>query len=682
MKAARTNSIERLSLEVRTASLKQANTFKDQLDSFVRYELLKFLEDYLGQFEGLVHSQINLEQLNIECDIGSKDWRFDLLHKWELALRKQLEPVIQSQIKSASQTPPDGQENQQPLLYFLKHGRLPWWLDLAPGEAAMDAWLYEQLASDQIKRQLIKGLSSDLQRQRLIKQFKDGYLLSLLDNTFLKTDFWTAAKKKQWAKAVADTSNKQRFLLWELILLMHAPMPGLPIASLLNTNTAHKQIFYGFTKAASAELSTFISDLARHSKAKWAIKAVKKLSSWPETISPKNSQESLEVEPLNPAVLDNTEVVSKPEENNPDRDYDHLANTTDRQTLHGKHEQHQKLLQDQQDQQDQKDQQDQQDQQQSKESSSSKSKTDVNDAIESLTELPADKVSQAETLTDQPNDSNENTFDLEAWSRETDPILNDEQIKSDPSQRSDNSGVESDQDQTVQKNRAKESEDSKTFDLTDTNSLEMATDTVMESKEATAKGIPPWEEQIEPKLKPKEHNNLDKGFEVKTSEEKSMYLQHCGFLLVHPFLKPFLKNCGLINDNGGLADKIKTAELLHYTATGKVAAYEHELLFFKFLCDIPQGYAMERSFDLSEDLKTKADELLTAVLGHLPQLGSSSIDLLRGEFLSREGKIVIGKETHKIIVARKTQDILLNNVPWNLSLIKLPWLKKIIYMDW
>ena len=174
---------------------------------------------------------------------------------------------------------------------------------------------------------------------------------------------------------------------------------------------------------------------------------------------------------------------------------------------------------------------------------------------------------------------------------------------------------------------------------------------------------------------------LDQGFESKSTLNKSLYMPNCGFILIHPFLSAFLKNCELLSKNGQLKDKIKTAQLFFYTATGRTSAYEHELHFFKFLCDIPQGYSIDRAFDLSQELLDKSDELLEAVLGHLPQLGSSSIALLRNEFLCREGKLELGG-TNKLLVSRKTQDLLLENLPWGLSVLKLPWLKKLTYIEW
>ena len=67
---------------------------------------------------------------------------------------------------------------------------------------------------------------------------------------------------------------------------------------------------------------------------------------------------------------------------------------------------------------------------------------------------------------------------------------------------------------------------------------------------------------------------------------------------------------------------------------------------------------------------------------HWSGLKSTSIDLLRNEFLKREGKLDIQDNNPRIFIEKKTQDILLEKIPWNISVTKIPWIEKLIYTDW
>ncbi len=174
----------------------------------------------------------------------------------------------------------------------------------------------------------------------------------------------------------------------------------------------------------------------------------------------------------------------------------------------------------------------------------------------------------------------------------------------------------------------------------------------------------------------------DSNFIEDPTKSAAIYTAHCGLLLLHPFLATFLKRCELISDSGKLTDKALVVQLLYYTATGQDKPYEHQTVFEKFLADYPIGIPLDRTNALPEHLKEKADNLIVAVLEHLPQLKSSSVALFRHEFLTRSGKLMLNTNHNKVIIARKSFDILLNSMPWNMSLIKLPWLKNRIHLDW
>lgn len=168
----------------------------------------------------------------------------------------------------------------------------------------------------------------------------------------------------------------------------------------------------------------------------------------------------------------------------------------------------------------------------------------------------------------------------------------------------------------------------------------------------------------------------------KTKAPKTYLVQNAGLILLHPFLKQLFTACGFLNESNQIIKPNEAVHLLHYIATKKEQQFESNLLFEKFICNIPIQQPIERNVKLSESIKQQAEDMLKAVLQNWEPLKNSSIDLLRNEFLQRTGKIDLTKEHPHIIVEKKTQDILLDKLPWNYSLCKLPWMNTLIFTDW
>jgi len=145
----------------------------------------------------------------------------------------------------------------------------------------------------------------------------------------------------------------------------------------------------------------------------------------------------------------------------------------------------------------------------------------------------------------------------------------------------------------------------------------------------------------------------------------------------------FFNNLGVLEDNKIVSrQKDLAVHLLHFMACKKLQPYEHEVIFEKFLCGIPLGHPIRKDIVLSSEHIGACTELLQAVLGHWTSLKTKSVEVLRNEFLTREGRLEIKEERHKLFIERKTFDILLEKLPWNLGIVRLPWKKKLTIVDW
>ncbi|MGS2764502.1 contractile injection system tape measure protein [Sinomicrobium sp. M5D2P9] len=165
-------------------------------------------------------------------------------------------------------------------------------------------------------------------------------------------------------------------------------------------------------------------------------------------------------------------------------------------------------------------------------------------------------------------------------------------------------------------------------------------------------------------------------------KRKEAFVENAGLILLHPFLKPFFLDCGVITPDNVFINKELAAHLLHYVATEREMDTENFMVFEKFLCGIPLHHPMTREIPLTGKHKEKASELLSSATEQWDAIKNTSIRTIRSEFIQRPGKLVLEKDNPAIIVERKTQDILLEKLPWNISIVKIPWLKKLIFVEW
>ncbi len=171
----------------------------------------------------------------------------------------------------------------------------------------------------------------------------------------------------------------------------------------------------------------------------------------------------------------------------------------------------------------------------------------------------------------------------------------------------------------------------------------------------------------------------------KTLEEelkKGMIVENAGLILLMPYLKNFLLTTTLLNEKNEFSDPELAVHILHYIATGRQHDWDHNLLFEKFLCNVPLHESIEREREIPETIQQEVGSLLEAVVENWTAIGKSSIELLRNEFFQRQGKLFMDEMSVRLVVERKTQDILLDRIPWGFSTAKLSWQKHLIYTTW
>lgn len=179
------------------------------------------------------------------------------------------------------------------------------------------------------------------------------------------------------------------------------------------------------------------------------------------------------------------------------------------------------------------------------------------------------------------------------------------------------------------------------------------------------------------------NENLSENNKDLSNQNDEHYIQNAGLILIHPFIKTFFEHCNLMDQKTQqLTDPELCAHLLHYIATGKTNAPECDMVFEKFLCNIPMNQTINRHIKLSRKHKTQAKNVIESVQHNWTPMKTSSAALLQNEFFQRSGKLAVTENDYTITVERKTQDILLDRLGWGIGLIKLPWQEKFIFVNW
>jgi hypothetical protein len=169
-------------------------------------------------------------------------------------------------------------------------------------------------------------------------------------------------------------------------------------------------------------------------------------------------------------------------------------------------------------------------------------------------------------------------------------------------------------------------------------------------------------------------------------EPMGLLVPHAGLVLLHPFLSQLFGALGVARGGEKTLppDQLpRAAALLHWLAVGTTEVYEFELPLVKVLLGlVPEDSLPVAAGLLSEADRAEGDALLAAVVEHWAALGKTSIDGLRGSFLSRRGLLKTAESGWQLRMESESFDVLLGRLPWAVGIVKLPWMPRPIFIDW
>ncbi|HEY9342691.1 MAG TPA: contractile injection system tape measure protein [Hanamia sp.] len=192
----------------------------------------------------------------------------------------------------------------------------------------------------------------------------------------------------------------------------------------------------------------------------------------------------------------------------------------------------------------------------------------------------------------------------------------------------------------------------------------------------------PRPENIIKEVKKETEEEMDK----LKAENKSIYINNAGLIILHPFLQNLFTATGLLQLKNFKDNfcKQKAVHLLQYLVNGQQQQPEYMMLLNKILCGLSDEEHMDRFIKIEETEIKEANELLQAVITHWAVLKNTSPQGLQETFLQRNGKLSFNETDRywKLQVERKSVDILLDKLPWGFSYVQLPWMKFALITEW
>lgn len=169
------------------------------------------------------------------------------------------------------------------------------------------------------------------------------------------------------------------------------------------------------------------------------------------------------------------------------------------------------------------------------------------------------------------------------------------------------------------------------------------------------------------------------------SESEKLYVRNAGIVLLWPFLERYFeKNELMVNgDFIHQAAREQACWLLQQLILGPDRElFEPHLALHKVLVGMQPESPVNAPEVMTDEQQLLMDELLTAVMEHVPAWKNLTVANLRKAYLQREGALSARDGQWLLQVKRETYDVLLDKLPWPIQLIRLPWLDHLLVVEW
>ena len=166
--------------------------------------------------------------------------------------------------------------------------------------------------------------------------------------------------------------------------------------------------------------------------------------------------------------------------------------------------------------------------------------------------------------------------------------------------------------------------------------------------------------------------------------DNGVHISNAGLVILSSYFMILLERLELVTDKAFISEEaqLKAVHYLQYIVTGFTQTEESLLVLNMVLCGLSPNAPITSGIEISNDHKQLIDSLIKAAISHWPDIGASSIQGFRGNWLVREGVLTETKDSLQLIIEKRGYDILISKSPFSFSIIKLPWMSKPLHINW
>ncbi|MEM6684323.1 MAG: contractile injection system tape measure protein [Bacteroidota bacterium] len=169
-----------------------------------------------------------------------------------------------------------------------------------------------------------------------------------------------------------------------------------------------------------------------------------------------------------------------------------------------------------------------------------------------------------------------------------------------------------------------------------------------------------------------------------TFPEEGVAIPNAGLVMLNSYFIMLLERLGATKSNAFVSDEMQlnAVHYLQYIVTGMTKTDESLLALNKLLAGLSPTTPVKDAVEMTEDQKNLIDGMIKAAIGYWPEIGQTSINGFRGNWLVREGVLRETEERWELTVEKRPYDVLMIKSPFSFSIIKLPWMHKPLHVTW
>lgn len=169
-----------------------------------------------------------------------------------------------------------------------------------------------------------------------------------------------------------------------------------------------------------------------------------------------------------------------------------------------------------------------------------------------------------------------------------------------------------------------------------------------------------------------------------TTPKEGIPVRNAGLVITNSYMPALFERSGLMQNQTFLneAAQEEAVYLLQCVATGATNTPALQLSLNNILCGLPLAHPLPEDVSLPADQQTMIHGMITAMIGHWPETGSSSVAGFRGNWLVRDGLLTEHEDYWELIVEKRAYDLLLQRAPFSFSVIRHAWMPKPLQVTW